>query len=283
VPPRPIVFLSDYGLDDEFVGICHMVMARSAPEARVIDLTHGVPRGEIARGAQVLADAVKYAPAGAVFLAVVDPGVGTQRLPLALEAGKSFLVGPDNGLLSLAWDALGGVERAYAIESSRVTLQPISATFHGRDVFAPVAAHLASGRPIDDVGTPLELGQLKRLQAPGATSEPGSVRCTVIGIDRFGNVQLSARAEDLRQAQIDSLSQLEVSTSGKHLSAQRAQTFGEAPTGAPAIIVNSSGRLALVVNEGDAAAALGLAMWDPVEVGAPGRTGGSSLRDWPTE
>jgi S-adenosyl-L-methionine hydrolase (adenosine-forming) len=279
---RPIVFLSDYGLEDEFVGVCHMVIARSAPRAWVIDLTHGVPRGDIARGAQVLADAVGYAPAGAVFLAVVDPGVGTKRLSLTVEAGESFLVGPDNGLLSLAWDALGGVKRAYVIESDRVTLQPISATFHGRDIFAPVAAHLATGLSVADVGTPLEPMQMKRLQAPGATSEPGSVRCTVIGIDRFGNVQLSARAEHLHQARIDSLTELEVSTSGKHLSARRAQTFGEVPTGAAAVIVNSNGRLALVVNTGNAAAALGLGMGDPVEVGAPGRTGESFLKDSPT-
>lgn len=273
------MFLSDYGLGDEFVGICHAVIARIAPEARVVDLTHGIPPGDIARGAHVLADSVAYVPEGAVFFAVVDPGVGTTRLPLAVRAAESFLVGPDNGLLSLAWEALGGVTRVHVIESDRVMLRPISATFHGRDVFAPAAAHLAAGLPLDHVGHELDPSQLRRVVAPGATSVAGSVGCKVIGIDRFGNVQLSARAEDLLHAQIDSLAYFEVSTSSGPLSARRVQTFGEAPTGAPAVIVDSTGRLALVVNGGSAAETLGLEVGDPVEVGAPGRTGASPLRD----
>ena len=143
---RPIVFLTDYGRSDAFVGICHGVMARIAPDARVIDLTHAVPRQDVLRGAVELARAVPYMPADAVYVAVVDPGVGSDRRAVAVAAGASLLVGPDNGVLSLAWDALGGVTEAVEIASPAVVLAPVSRTFHGRDIFAPAAAHLAAGR-----------------------------------------------------------------------------------------------------------------------------------------
>lgn len=270
---RTILFLSDYGLDDEYVGVCHSVIARIAPEVRVIDLTHGIPPRDIRRGALVLADAVAYAPTAAVYLAVVDPGVGTSRLPVAVEAGDGFLVGPDNGVLSLAWDALGGATRAFAIESDQATLTPISATFHGRDLFAPAAAYLATGLAANSLGRALDPTQLARVPSPGATVQPHRIGCDVIGIDRFGNVQLSAREDDLHRAQLDSVTDLEVRVADRAFSLPKVRTFGEVSEGQAGLIVDSAGRLALVVNGGNAAETLELGVGSWVEVGERARAG----------
>lgn len=265
---RPILFLSDYGLDDEFVGVCHAVIAGIVPEARVIDLTHGVPPRDVARGAIVLADSVPYAPANAVYLAVVDPGVGTTRLPVAVQAGDAFLVGPDNGVLSLAWEALGGASRAFVIDSDEVMRTPTSPTFHGRDVFAPAAAHLASDGAPEALGRAVDPVRLERLRSPTATAEPGRLSCEVIGIDRFGNVQLSARVEDLGIADLDSATELNVRTGSEVVSIPRAHTFGDVPPERPGLIVDSSGRLAIVVNGGSAAETFDVQIGARVEVRA---------------
>lgn len=270
---RTILFLSDYGLDDEYVGVCHSVIARIAPEVRVIDLTHGIPPRDIRRGALVLADAMVYAPEAAVYLAVVDPGVGTSRLPVAVEAGGAFLVGPDNGVLSLAWEALGGATRAFAIESDHVTLTPVSATFHGRDIFAPAAVHLATGLALESLGKALDPTQLARVPLPEATVRPHLIGCDVIGIDRFGNVQLSAREDDLHRAQLDSATDLEVRVADRAFLLPKGRTFGEVSEGQPGLVVNSAGRLAIVVNGGNAAETLVLRIGDRVEVGKPAPAG----------
>lgn len=233
----------------------------------MIDLTHGIPPRDIRRGALVLADAVAYAPPAAVYLAVVDPGVGSARLPVAVKAGGAFLVGPDNGVLSLAWDTLGEATRAFAIESDQVTLTPISATFHGRDVFAPAAAHLATGLAPESLGRDLDLTQLSRVPSPEATVRQHRIGCDVIGIDRFGNVRLSARGDDLYRAQLDSATDLEVRVADKVFSVPKVGTFGEVSEGQAAVIVDSAGRLAIVVNGGNAAEALRMGVGDPVEVG----------------
>ena len=150
---RPITFLSDYGYDDEFAGVCRAVIAGIAPEATVIDLTHGVPRHAIRQGATILANALPYASPG-VHMAVVDPGVGSPRRALAVRVASEdrVLVGPDNGLLWPAVEHLGGAVEAVDVSLSEFRLEPISATFHGRDVFAPVAAHLALGASLPDAG-----------------------------------------------------------------------------------------------------------------------------------
>jgi S-adenosyl-L-methionine hydrolase (adenosine-forming) len=173
--PRPVVFVSDFGLADAFVGVCHGVIARIAPDCHVIDLTHEVAPQDVRRGALVLAQALAYMPDDAVYLAVVDPGVGGARRPVVVEAGSgTLLVGPDNGLLSLAWDALGGALRARVIDGDGVILRAASATFHGRDVFAPVAAHLALGLHPDQVGRPAEPSSLMRTAAPVADATSSS-------------------------------------------------------------------------------------------------------------
>ena len=262
---RAVLFLSDYGLQDEYVGVCHAVMARLAPEARVIDLTHGLPPQDVAGGAQALAAAVPYAPADAVFLAVVDPGVGTARRAVVVEAGDALLVGPDNGLLVPAGRALGGVRGAFAITSERVMLHPVSATFHGRDVFAPVAAHLAAGLPPEEVGPAVDPATLHHLPAVAAEVEPGALRTWVAAVDRFGNVQLGAGPEHLDQAGLDG-PEVAVRAGGRDIRSPRVRTFAEVGEGRVGLLTDSRGRLALVLEGGSFAAALSLSVGDPVEI-----------------
>ena len=259
---RPIVFLTDYGLADGFVGICHGVMARLAPASRVIDLTHAIPRQDVLRGAIELGRAVPYLPEDAVYVAVVDPGVGSARRATAVAAGAAHLVGPDNGVLSLAWEALGGADEAVWIENEEILLTPVSRTFHGRDVFAPAAAHLAAGSVLSDLGPSAELAHLHRLEVPTPMIAPGAVGARVTGVDGFGNVQLNATLADLEAAGVAEERVLVVN--GKRL--PRAGTFAELPEHEPGMIVDSSGYLAVVVNHGNAATAMRLSPGNAVVV-----------------
>jgi len=262
---RPIVFLTDYGRSDGFVGICHGVMARVAPDARIIDLTHAVPRQDVMRGAVELARSVPFMPTDAVYVAVVDPGVGSDRGAIATIAGGALLVGPDNGLLSLAWEEMGGVEAAVEIENPDVVLAPVSRTFHGRDVFAPAAAHLAAGMKLEDLGPAVDVATLVRLDVPGAMVAEGAVGARVTATDGYGNVQLNATERDLEDAAVAVGNVLVVN--GRRL--PRAGTFAELPEREPGLIVDSDGYLAIVVNHGNAAQMLGLAAGDVVVMERP--------------
>ncbi len=256
---RPIVFLTDYGLDDEFVGICHGVIARIAPDARIIDLAHGIPPQDVLRGALVLAGAVPYMPSDAVYLGVVDPGVGGPRgaIAVATEAGQ-LLVGPDNGLLSLAWAELGGAIGAVEISAPEVLLQPASATFHGRDVFAPAAAHLSAGADLEQLGPGVDFATLQHVHVPPPAVAPGEVAAVVLGVDRFGNLELNATPDDLAEAGIIGLARLLLRHAGGSAELQTARTFADVPPGEAALIEDSSGSLAVVVNQGSAARTFGL-------------------------
>jgi S-adenosylmethionine hydrolase len=250
---RPIVLCTDYGLQDEFVGICHGVIASIAPSARVIDLTHAVPRQDVFRGAVVLSRAVPYCPPDAVYCAVVDPGVGSERRAVAVRtAVGSLLVGPDNGLLSPAWAVLGGVEAVHEVTSDEVIRRPMSRTFHGRDVFAPAAAHLAAGLPLEQVGPPIDPDGLRSIELPGPMVASGAVGARVTGIDGFGNVQLNVTLEHLTAAGIGS--RLSIGTARLPL----VGIFADLADHALGAIVDSQGFLALVVNRGNAAEALRL-------------------------
>jgi S-adenosyl-L-methionine hydrolase (adenosine-forming) len=259
VAARPITFLSDYGADDEFAGVCRAVIARVAPEARVIDLTHGVPRHDVRRGAIALADSLPYAPAG-VHLAVVDPGVGTERRPVAVRIATEdrVLVGPDNGLMWPAIEELGGPVEAVELSGSRFRLEPISATFHGRDVFAPVAAAIALGAALADAGNAIEPGSLSRLVLPAARPEGGGLTVTVLYVDGYGNAVLNARAEDLVAAELPPDRPLAVEIGGSQHEARLGRTFGDVAVGRLVVYEDSSRRLALAVNRGSASEALGL-------------------------
>ena len=252
---RPIVFLTDYGLTDEFVGVCHGVMLQIAPGSRIVDLTHSIPRQNVMHGALTLGRATSYMPADAVYVAVVDPGVGSGRGSIAVgSASGALLVGPDNGLLSLAWEALGGAESAVEITSAEVILQPVSRTFHGRDVFAPAAAHLAAGFPLTDLGPPLDVAGLHVLELPGPMVAVGAIGARVSGVDGFGNVQLNVGPHDLEAAGIGPV----LTVRGRAV--PRVGVFADVPHGTLAAIIDSQGQLALVVNQGNAAETLGLSV-----------------------
>ncbi|WP_028851871.1 SAM hydrolase/SAM-dependent halogenase family protein [Thermocrispum municipale] len=249
-----ISFTSDYGLRDPFVGVCHGVIARIAPRCRVIDITHGVPPGNIRHGAFVLAQSVGYLPP-AVHLAVVDPGVGTARRGIALFAASGVLIGPDNGLLLPAAEALGGAQHAVELSSPELQLHPVSATFHGRDVFAPAAAHLAAGVDPTEFGPSIPIEQLHRLPTPAPSVRPGEVVASVATIDHFGNVQLTAPASSLREAGL---------TQGMTVVVQRqftgvvGRTFADVDEDELVVLSDSAGLAAIAVNGGSAAQRLGL-------------------------
>jgi S-adenosyl-L-methionine hydrolase (adenosine-forming) len=244
---RPIVFLTDYGLADEGGGVCRGVIERVAPGVSVVDLSHQIQRQSVLHGAVVLGRAARYMPETSVYLAVVDPGVGSERRPVAVEsASGALLVGPDNGLLSMAWEALGGAARAVEIASDDVLLHPVSRTFHGRDIFAPAAAHLAAGTPIERLGPWIDTASLNTMELSGPMVTPGAIGARVVGVDGFGNVQLNATPEDLAAAGLRG--PVAIGSNDVPLVA----TFADVPEGHPALIVDSQGFLALVVNHGHA-------------------------------
>lgn len=259
-----ITFLSDYGLTDGFVGVCHGVILSACPEAVVIDVTHGVPRGDVRAGALILSGAMPYLPVG-VHLAVVDPGVGSDRRAVALRTldGRRF-VGPDNGLLSLCFDAVGGVVEAVDIGRSPFALEPVSATFHGRDIFAPVAGRLAGGVSLGEVGEPCDPEGLVRLEMPRPSVEDGVLVAHATYLDRFGNVQLDAEALALQPGE-----SVAISVRGESWPGVYGRTFGDAPVGDLIVYEDSDGRLAVAVNQGSAVERLGISVGDELRI-APG-------------
>ncbi len=266
--PPVITFLSDYGRLDEFVGVCHGVIARRCPAARVIDLAHGIPRHDVRTGALVLRDALPYMPAG-VHLAVVDPDVGAhQRRAVALRTARQdrLLVGPDNGLLMPAAELLAGVVEAVDVGHSPERLEPVSRTFHGRDIFAPVAAALAAGAPLDAVGDPIPVDGLRRLEIPSAQVVDGILAAHVLRSDGFGNLILDASREHLATIGAVDGGSLTVRHAGKVHPALYASTFAEVPAGELLIYEDAQRMIALAVNRGSAAELLGATPDDEVVV-----------------
>jgi S-adenosylmethionine hydrolase len=253
-----ITFLTDFGLQDDFVGTCHGVIATIAPDARVIDVTHGVRPGHVLQGALVLANTLPYMPAG-VHLAVVDPGVGSSRRALALRDREGRLyVGPDNGLLLPAAERFGGVAEAHELANAEYSLQPVSRTFHGRDLFAPAAAHLAAGVALEELGPPIDPDELVQLDLPQADVGQNRIRVVTVAVDRFGNVALNLRREHLGHAELAPGTRVEVTARGDRFFALFARTFGDAPRGSLILYEDSYGSLALAVSRGSAAELLGV-------------------------
>ena len=246
---------TDYGLRDGFVAACHGVIARLAPTVRVIDVTHQVPPQDIRHGAMALAQTAPFLP-DAVHVGVVDPGVGTERRGVAVVAGRGLLVGPDNGLLLPAAEALGGVRAAYELTEPAYRLPVTSATFHGRDVFAPAAAHLALGVDPADFGDPVPIAELVRLPEPLVAAFPGKLVSEVLSVDHFGNVQLAATPADLRLSGLTGA--VTVHSERVAVTAVLGRTFADAPAGASVLYTDSAGRLAVAINGGSAAELLGL-------------------------
>jgi hypothetical protein len=267
--PSFVTFLSDYGLADGFVGVCHGVIASICPQARVIDLTHGVPRHDVRAGAIVLGEALLHMPVG-VYLAVVDPDVGAERRAVALGlADGRLLVGPDNGLLTLAAQRGGGVVEAVDIARSPFRLEPVSATFHGRDLFSPVAAKLAAGAALGEAGDPVDPDVLVELELPRPRHEDGALVAHVRYIDRFGNLQLDAGHEDLAGSglKLGRAAQLELGSRGTH-DALYVRTFADVAGDALLIYEDAHRRLSIAVSWGDAAARLGLHVDDELRIRA---------------
>jgi S-adenosylmethionine hydrolase len=263
---RAISFLSDYGHRDEWVGVCHGVIQRIAPGATVLDVAHDLPPTDVPHAAFVLENAAPFLPAG-VVLAVVDPGVGTGRRAVALRSRSGrLLVGPDNGLLWPAARAAGGVEAATDIGESPFRLDPVSATFHGRDVFAPVAAHLALGAALEEAGTPIDPGMLTQLDAAAPEIGPGRVRAAVRLADRFGNLQLHARARDLEAGGLHPGVRVDVAGPVEAQTGTYGHTFGDAPTGKLVVYQDSSGWAAVALNGASAAQALAVRTGSSVTV-----------------
>jgi S-adenosylmethionine hydrolase len=261
-----ITFLTDFGLQDDFVGTCHGVIAGIAPDVRVIDVTHGIRPGGILQGALVLRNALPYMPPG-VHLAVVDPGVGGQRRPLALrDAEGRFHVGPDNGLLIPAAERFGGIAEVVEISASPWRLEPVSATFHGRDVFAPVAARLASGEPLASGGEPVEPGELVVLERSRPQVEADALVAHVVAVDSFGNAVLDATHADLLASGRRLGDAVAARSGGRRVRGVVARTFSDVSRGQLIVYEDAGGSLALAVNGGDAAALLGLRAGDEVRL-----------------
>jgi S-adenosylmethionine hydrolase len=254
---KVITFLTDFGLQDDFVGTCHGVMARIAPDARVIDLTHGIPPQAIVQGALVLRSTMKFMPVG-VHLAVVDPGVGSHRRPLAVRTadGRSF-VGPDNGLLMLAADE-HGVEAAHELVDERYRLREVSRTFHARDVFAPAAAHLAAGVSIDALGPAVDPSELVRVDVPAPSVGKSQISATVVGVDRFGNVATNMRVDHVASLGVARGDRVEVRLTFERYYAVLADTFADAAPGELILYEDSYGLVTLAISNGNAARLTGV-------------------------
>jgi S-adenosyl-L-methionine hydrolase (adenosine-forming) len=253
VAARFITFLTDFGLEDDFVGTCHGVMKRIAPEVQIIDITHGVPPRQVLRGAMTLANTLPYAPPG-VHLAVVDPGVGGARRALVLRDGEGRIhVGPDNGLLIPAVEKLGGIAEAHELANPDYALDSVSRTFHGRDLFSPAAAHLALGVPLGEMGPPIAADALARLDLPVPEVGATRIRATVVSIDRFGNMQLNLDRSHLDQAGIVPGMRLEVALNGERYYAVAARTFADARGGDIILYEDSYRNVSIAISNGSAA------------------------------
>jgi S-adenosyl-L-methionine hydrolase (adenosine-forming) len=253
-----VTLLTDYGRDDDFVGVCHGVIRSIDSDLQIVDITHGIRRYAVRQGAIVLRNTLPYMPVG-VHMAVVDPQVGTERRGVAVRTGDGrILVGPDNGLLSLAWERCGGVEVAVDVTRSPHRLEPVSATFHGRDIFAPVAARLAAGAELADAGDPLEPEALVVVDLPKPRREDGGIVAHALVVDRFGNAGLNVDHDDLAGSGITLGGPVELEVGGERYLATYAHTFADVRPGELLVYEDAYRTLAVAINRGDAAATLAL-------------------------
>ncbi len=269
-----VSFLSDYGHDDEFVGVVHSVIAAIAPDVRVVDVTHGIARHDVRAGGLALARAAQYLLAG-VVLAVVDPGVGTTRRAVAVEVGggASVLVGPDNGLLAPAVALVGGAERAVELTSEQYRLMPqadLGATFDGRDVFAPAAAHLCCGVPLEALGAPIDPAALTPGMLPVSRREGADLVAEVLWVDHFGNCQLNVAMSEVDEIAAGGGAPgdpaLRVLLGDESHTVQPAQAYADVAPGRVGLVIDSSGLVSLTLPQRSAAAELGLHEGDEVRL-----------------
>ncbi len=260
-----ITFLSDFGLQDDFVGTCHGVIKRLAPDAQIIDITHGIPPQAVLQGALVLANTLPYMPAG-VHLAVIDPGVGSHRRALALrDADGRFYVGPDNGLLLPAAER-AGIAEAHELANPAYALESVSRTFHGRDLFAPAAAHLALGVEIGRLGPPIDPESLVRLELPEPSFGDGTIHATTLYVDSFGNIALNLTRDHLDRVGVVPGTRIELDLSGERYYAVAARTFADARPGDVILFEDSYRNMSIAISNGNAAAMLHAVIGRPLNI-----------------
>ena len=261
-----LTFTSDYGLDDVFVGVCKGVIAQLAPQVQIIDVTHQVMAQDVPQGANSLASAIPYLPVG-VHLALVDPMHGGSSRGVVIEtADGSLLVGPDNGLLSLAWDERGGIAQAYEIVNPALWREAVHKTFRGRDVFAPVAAHLAAGTPVAEVGPAIDPASLTRLPAREVEVDDDHVHAEVSLVDHFGNVSLNVNRADLEAAGMRFGDTVEVRCNGRTLMVPFHPTYGDVARGRITLCEDSFRAVMLAVNAGHASDELRVGRGEPIVI-----------------
>lgn len=260
-----ITFLSDFGLKDDFVGTCHGVMKRIAPEAQIIDITHGIPPQAVLQGALVLANTIGFMPVG-VHLAIVDPGVGGPRRPIVLrdEDDRTY-VGPDNGLLLPAASRVG-IAAAHELANPDYALETISRTFHGRDLFSPAAAHLARGAALDELGPPVDPESLVRLDLPELVVTDGGIVATLLYVDSFGNIALNLTRDDVEGLGIVAGARVELELSGERYYAVMARTFADARPGDVILYEDSYKNMSLAISRGSAARMLHAAPGQAIQI-----------------
>jgi S-adenosylmethionine hydrolase len=270
---RPVItFLTDFG--PAAPAVCRGVMFRIAPDANIIDINHQVPRYSIREGAASLVFALPHMPVG-VHVAVVDPGVGTERRAIAIRANRGdVLIGPDNGLLVAAAERLGGIVEVRTLENRDLMLPVVTSSFHGRDLFAPVAAHLASGTPLEDVGPSMDPALLVRLPVPEPVVHEGALDTVIVHVLIFGNVVFAGTPADLesaigplvpgRQLRLDFRAHGDAPAVGE--TTTWVETFGRVPVGSSLMMADSEGRLSFADNQGNAAGRLGLGLDRPVRI-----------------
>ncbi len=269
---KPISFLSDFGRSDEFVGVVHGVIARIAPEVRVIDVGHDFPRGDVRSGALALLRAIQYLPQG-VALAVVDPGVGTPRKAIAARTEWGVLIGPDNGLLAPATAMVGGADLIVSIENPELRLPAAGATFHGRDLFGPAAAVIASGQAqVEDLGPVVDPHAITPLMLPLVEHEEGVVRGEVLWIDHFGNAQTNISPDDLELTRATRDGDVTLVVGSAEFALRWVEAYGEAEVGEALVHVDSYGQIAIAVREGRADESLPLEAGVAVALRPPSTT-----------
>jgi len=271
-----LTFLSDYGVEDAFLGVCKGVIARVSPDVRVIDVLHLVAPQDVEQGAAVLASAVPYLPVPAVHLALVDPFRATPARGVAVRtADGSTFVCPDNGLTSLAWEVAGGAVAAHVLDNAALWHPTPARTFRGRDVFSPVAARLATGLDLAEVGSPLDVDALERLAVRRPMVEADHVHGEVVQVDHFGNLTLNLERAHLEQAGISLGDEVELRCSGKSLVVPFLLTYGEVGRGRLAVCEDSFSTITVAVNQGSAAHRLRAGRGEPLVIsrrtaGGPG-------------
>ena len=251
---RPIVFVSDFGLGNEWVGICHSVLAGISPQSPIVDLTHLIRPLEVQTGALLLADSMPYIAEDAVVLAVVDPNVGKDReVAIATSSGRC-LVGPNNGLLSFAWEAAGGVDAAVEIASPDVIRPPRAESFRAPDTLCPAAAHLAAGMQLERLGPGFDPAGLIALTLPEPEISDGEIRGEVLDFNRFGNIQLNVRETDLGSAGLADAPVLTIKAVAASADARRGSTYADFEAGEYGVLFDERGWMEIV--RGNPASAL---------------------------